>query len=51
MLNDFEAVGYGIPALGRDDLVSLNPKATPVPMVRLDFAGAACLEGLVLFVV
>lgn len=31
VLNDFEAVGYGIPALGRDDLVALNPKAAPVP--------------------
>lgn len=34
VLNDFEAVGYGIPALGRDDLVSLNPKAVPVDKVR-----------------
>ncbi|KAI8474260.1 MAG: glucokinase [Monoraphidium minutum] len=31
VLNDFEAVGYGIPALGPEDVVALNPKAKPVP--------------------
>lgn len=33
MLNDFEAVGYGVPALGPGDVVPLNPKATPTPQV------------------
>lgn len=31
VLNDFEAVGYGVPALGPGDVVPLNPKATPTP--------------------
>ena len=30
VLNDFEAVGYGIPTLGEKSLVSLNPDADPV---------------------
>ncbi|GBF98951.1 glucokinase [Raphidocelis subcapitata] len=30
VLNDFEAVGYGVPALGPGDVVPLNPNAAPV---------------------
>jgi len=39
VLNDFEAVGYGIPALGRDDVVAINPRAVPVPHVRIGWGG------------
>jgi glucokinase len=33
VLNDFEAVGYGIPALGADDVVAINPGAKPLDQV------------------
>eukprot|EP00775_Hariotina_reticulata_P002657 gene2657-2956_t len=48
VLNDFEAVGYGIPALGPDDMVALNdapmvPKAPKVVMGPGTGLGAAQL--------
>ncbi len=39
VLNDFEAVGYGIPALAASDLISLNDVA-PIPEVSSAGGGA-----------